>query len=238
MGRAVTCTQPLPPLTPAQQAQLEAYLSLLLEANQQFNLTAITDRDQAWERHIVECLRLVGVVSTVIAPTTEPAGASPQALDLGSGGGLPGLVLAITRPDIQFTLLEATGKKAHFLEQTAQKLALSNVRVVSERAELAAALGAKLRERFALVTARAVAPLPVLLELAVPFLKVDGTLLAVKGQRAQEELTQAAQAMSLLRVEPTAQLRHPTATVMLFRKTAPTAQRFPRRPGEPKRNPL
>jgi 16S rRNA (guanine527-N7)-methyltransferase len=223
---------------PPQQAQLETYLDLLLEANQRFNLTAITGREQAWDRHIVECLRLAAVVNSILPPSPEPLAPPARALDLGSGGGLPGMVLAIARPDIKFTLLEATAKKAHFLDDTAQRLGLANVSVLAERAELAAAPGAELRARFALVTARAVAPLPVLLELAIPFLKVDGTLLAVKGERAQEELTQATRAASLLHAEATAQMRHPTATVMLFRKTAATASSYPRRPGEPKRKPL
>lgn len=234
----MTCDQPLPSLAPAQQAQLETYLDLLLDANQKFNLTAITGREQAWERHIVECLRLAATVNSIIPSAQDLAGAPARALDLGSGGGLPGMVLAITRPDIHFTLLEATAKKAHFLGDTAQRLGLSNVSVVSERAELAAAPGAELRAKFVLVTARAVAPLAVLLELAIPFLKVDGTLLAVKGERAQEELAGAERAVSLLHAEPTAQLRHPTATVMLFRKTAATPSHYPRRPGEPKRKPL
>jgi len=201
-------------------------------------LTSITDREQAWERHIVECLRVAAVVNSIIAPAPELMEAPPQVLDLGSGGGLPGVVLAIARPDIRFTLLEATAKKAQFLSEVAERLGLLNVSVLPERAEIAAAHGAALRAKFALVTARAVAPLPVLLELAIPFLKVNGTLLAVKGERAQEELAQASRAVALLHAEPTAQMRHPTATVMLFRKTSATAHHYPRRPGEPKRKPL
>jgi len=236
---------PIPPLSPAQSAQLEGYLDRLLEANTKFNLTAIVDRKQAQDRHIVESLRHVSIINELLPERRQTeaseAGtplATRRVLDLGSGGGLPGMVLAIARPDLRFVLLEATAKKARFLEETAQSLGLSNVKVKCERAELAAAPGTDLRESFDLVVARAVAALPTLLELAVPFLKVPGTLLAIKGEKYQEELTAAARACSILHVECTRILRHPTATVLLLTKNKRTAPLYPRRSGEPKKKPL
>ncbi|MGC4000715.1 MAG: 16S rRNA (guanine(527)-N(7))-methyltransferase RsmG [Anaeromyxobacter sp.] len=210
-----------------QRQRLTTYLDRLLSVNEEMNLTAISNRDEAWQRHIVESLRIVKLF-----------GDAPNLIDVGSGGGIPGLVIAIACPQLDVTLLEATEKKARFLDQTAKSLGLTNVRVLAERAELAAAAGAKRRESFELVTARAVAPLRVLLELTVPFLKVGGRLVAVKGERAETELAESADAQRLLGVTLEHSERHPTATVLVLRKTHATPKKYPRRAGEPKKNPL
>ncbi len=222
--------EPVDPLTFVDEArteQLRAYVDELLRATAEFNLTAIRDQDEAWERHVVESLRLV--------PRIEGSG---RLLDVGSGGGLPGMVLAIARPEVQVTLLEATEKKARFLEATGAKVGLSNLTVVCDRAETAGAYDAVLREAFDVVTARAVAPMRVLLEITVPFAKVGGRIVAVKGQRAEVELTEAKHALSKLHVEVEGLERDPTATIVLMRKRGSTPKRYPRRPGEPKRRPL
>lgn len=148
------------------------------------------------------------------------------------------MVLAIIKPGVTVTLLEATAKKANFLMQTAQALGLRNVRVECQRAELAGAPGAALRETFDIATARAVAPLPVLVELAAPLLKVGGSLIAVKGEKANEELLTAKRALTLLGLELTRTEGQPNATVLFLRKQMPTANKYPRAPGEPKRRPL
>lgn len=214
-------------LTPLQRTQLERFLALLLEANSHFNLTAVRDPGVAWERHVVESLGLVPLL-----------GEARTLLDVGSGGGLPGMVLAIALPDTSVTLLEASEKKAHFLAQTSAALGLNNVRVECRRAESAAALGEPLRESFDWVTARAVAALPVLLELTVPFVRLGGRVLAVKGERAMEELAAAESAQRALHVELEKSERQPSATVLIFIKRGSTPARFPRRSGEPNRKPL
>jgi 16S rRNA (guanine527-N7)-methyltransferase len=214
-------------VTPAQRTQLERFLQLLLEANSRFNLTALRERDVAWERHVVESLRLVPLLGDI-----------RTLLDVGSGGGLPGLVLAIARPDTTVTLLESSKKKAQFLADTSEALGLTNVRVDCRRAEIAAAPGEPLRESFELVTARAVAALPVLLELTVPFVRVGGRVLAVKGERANEELAAAQRAQRALHVDLEKSERHPSATVLIFLKRSATPEQFPRRLGEPSRKPL
>lgn len=234
-------TPPLPTsLTARQGEQLDEYLGLLLQANDKFNLTAIVQPDEARERHINESLRLVPVLDSLLPPKhNEPTvGRRKQVLDLGSGGGLPGMVLAIARPDLDFTLLEATEKKAGFLRETIRLLGLNHVSVECSRAEIAAAPGAKWRASMDVVTARAVAALPTLLELAVPFLKVDGIFLAVKGERASEELEQAKRALALLHTECVGIERQPSATLLLLKKTQKTSATYPRRSGEPKRKPL
>jgi 16S rRNA (guanine527-N7)-methyltransferase len=226
-GPAPTPEALLAPLTDEQRAQLDKYIELLLRATAEFNLTAIRDREEAWNRHVVESLRLLPLL-----------GEGQSLIDVGAGGGLPGMVIAIARPALAVTLLEATTKKARFLERVASELKLKNVKVVALRAEEAAKVGSKLRESFDLATARAVAPLRVLLELTIPFLKPSGRFVAVKGERAGDELAEATKALELLGVSLEAQHRQPTATVLLLRKNAPTPGKYPRRAGEPKRNPL
>jgi 16S rRNA (guanine527-N7)-methyltransferase len=210
-----------------QRELLGEYLDLFLHSAQLFNLTAIRDRAEAWNRHVIESVRLV-----------PHLGAGTSLLDVGSGGGLPGMVLAIARPDLAVTLLEATGKKARFLEQTAHTLKLENLTVLCDRAELLGAVDSPQRERFDIVTARAVAPLRVLLELTVPFTKVGGLVLAVKGEKAADELTAATNALRELHVVHEQTIRQPTASLVLLRKRGTTPAKYPRRSGEPTRSPL
>jgi 16S rRNA (guanine527-N7)-methyltransferase len=214
-------------LAPPQRAQLWQYLDLLLHSARLFNLTAIHDRTLAWERHVLESLRLLPLL-----------GPGNSLIDVGSGGGLPGLVLAIARPDLSVTLLEATGKKARFLEQTASALKLDNVSVLCDRAEAVGAPGSAQREGFDIVTARAVAPMRVLLELMVPLARVSGLLVCVKGEKAVDELAAAARALRELHVVHLQTVRQPTASVVLMRKRAATPEKYPRRSGEPTRTPL
>lgn len=220
-------SEPLSSLGPEQIALLRRYLGELLSANEQFNLTAVRDRDEAWDRHIVESVGLLPFL-----------GSPGSLIDVGSGGGLPGFVLAICRPETRVTLLEATEKKSRFLEATARKLGMSNIEVVAERAETAAANAKPLRASFDIVTARAVAPLPTLLELTIPFLKVGGTLVAMKGQRAEEELDASKRALRVLSAKVREVKETASGTILLVDKTAETSPKYPRRAGEPKKSPL
>lgn len=207
---------------------LAAYLARLLETNRAFNLTTVTDPEEAWTRHVLDSLSLVPALAHL------PAGA--RLVDVGSGGGLPGLPLALARPDLAVTLVEATGKKARFLEETARALGLTGVTVVCERAETFGR-GAG-RARFQAATSRALSQLSVLLELTVPLLEVGGHSLAIKGARAAEEIAEAARALALLHAEVVDTTRTPTGAIVRIVKRADTPARFPRRPGEPKRAPL
>ncbi|HET6649943.1 MAG TPA: RsmG family class I SAM-dependent methyltransferase, partial [Candidatus Limnocylindria bacterium] len=165
-----------------------------------------------------------------------------RALDLGSGGGVPGLVLALARPTISWTLVDSVGKKADALTAFADGLGLRNVTVLAARAET---LGrdAEHRERHDLVTARACAPLPVLAEYAVPLLAVNGSLLAWKGRLTAEELAAGSAAAAELGgsppdVRPAGLEALGDHRFVLVRKQRPTPSRYPRRPGEPARRPL
>jgi len=219
--------------------QLGRYLALLLEANKTTNLTGVTDPVQAWSRHILDSLTLIAMLAEL------PEGAS--VIDVGSGGGLPGIPLAISLPRLKFTLLEATGKKAEFLKQVAKALGLTNVTVLAERAEAAGhdrgektgrgRVGGQ-RESYDVVTARAVGRLATLAELTVPFAKVGGKILLIKGEKAGEELEEAAGALHLLKVVHAATIPTLTGRVVVLEKSSATPWDYPRRDGEPKRAPL
>jgi 16S rRNA (guanine527-N7)-methyltransferase len=219
--------------------KLGLYLELLLDANTRFNLTAITDPNEAWTRHILDSLTLVPVIVSLTESGAGGTGVSPvRIIDIGSGGGLPGIPLAITLPDIQFTLVEATGKKARFLEEVARQLELSNVQVVSDRAETIGQDHVNYRERFDVVLARAVGRLPVLLELTVPLAKVEGHVLAMKGTKAAEEIEESKRALHLLHAHVIDSIATPTGTLVIIQKMRKTPRNYPRAPGEPKRSPL
>ena len=155
--------------------QLSHYLDLLEAANEKMNLTRIRDRADAETFHIGDAKVLLSYLPTW-----------PHRLaDVGSGGGVPGMVLAICRPEVEVTLIESVGKKAMFLEETVRELGLENVRVINGRAERTA------NEQFNIVTTRAVASLEKLLEWCRPLVRAGGTLLAMKGPKFEEELEAA-----------------------------------------------
>lgn len=167
-------------LDAGQLSQLGDYLARLLAMNEQMNLTSITDPTEAWIRHILDALSLVPHLRGL------PPGA--RLLDVGSGGGVPGIPLAIACPQLRVTLLEATQKKTAFLTAVGSALGLTHVVVENGRAEK---LAADLKGSFDAVTARAVGRLDVLLPWTAPFVKPGGLLLLIKGQRAEEELREA-----------------------------------------------
>ena len=164
-----------------------------------------------------------------------------RVIDVGSGGGLPGLPLRLARHDLVLTLLEANQRKAAFLVQAAATLGLADVEVVARRAE-EAGHDPRLREAFDFALARAVAPLPVLVELCLPFVAVGGRLLAMKTDAAAEvESAKAAIALlggELAEIGAAASAARSLGQVVVVEKVRPTPPGFPRRPGVPSRRPL
>jgi 16S rRNA (guanine527-N7)-methyltransferase len=158
------------------------YLDLLLEANQRMNLTSVTERAAAEQMHVGDALSLLPFL---------PAGKITIA-DIGSGGGCPGIPLAIERRDAKVTLIESIKKKAAFLESVAKELKLDNVRVEARRAE-------EIVNKFDVVVARAVGPMSVLAEIGLPLVKPGGKLLAMKGPKAAAELVEARKLIARLR---------------------------------------
>jgi 16S rRNA (guanine527-N7)-methyltransferase len=208
--------------------RLDRYRALLLAANEQFNLTRITAPEDVELRLLADSLALLPLI---------PAEAR-SLLDIGSGGGVPGLPLAIARPVLRVVLLDATAKKVRFLEATARELGLENVVAVHGRAEELARDGQH-RERYDIVTARAVARLVTLVELALPFLAVGGRALLPKGSAAAEELAEARYATGMLGGVAAAPVDAIAGTrVVVVEKRRPTPAQFPRRTGVPGSSPL
>lgn len=215
---------------PGELERYGAFLRLLMEANARFNLTAIRDRESAWMRHIYDSLSLLPVVASLEGVQ--------RIADVGSGGGLPAIPLAIALPNVRFTLIESTGKKAAFLREAADALGLGNIEVVNDRAEVLGRDREHHREQYDIVTARAVGPLRVLLELTVPLARLRGLVLAIKGGKAAEEVDEAKAALHALHSAVIEQLRGETGTIVVVEKRRVSPKIYPRRPGEPKRAPI
>ena len=225
---------------PGELDRIATFLALLLETNTRTNLTAIKDLADAWTRHILDSLTLLPMLADL------PDGA--RVIDIGSGGGLPAIPLAIVSPHLRFTLLEATGKKCDFLRHAIAELGLANADVLQCRAEAAGQDrgdrqpdGSRInatRETFDAATARAVGPLAVIAELAIPLVKPGGLAILVKGQRADEELEEAKKALHMLGAAHAGTVDTPTGRVVVLEKLRVTPRTYPRRDGEPKRAPL
>lgn len=215
-------------------AALGRFLDLLLEANRRFNLTSIRDRGEAWRRHIINSLTLL--------PFLEDLPSGARLIDVGTGGGLPGIPIALARPDLDLVLLEATGKKAVFCRQCAAELSL-DLEVIHDRAERIGHDRAH-REHYAAAVSRAIGPMREQLEYTLPLLRVGGRLLAMKGPKAREELEQAADALDILGAgELNVYDAYPPqfgqgSVVVAVTKRARTPGTFPRAPGTPRKSPL
>ena len=180
-------------ILPPNEAQIQQFYHFtehLLEVNAHTNLTAIREPIGIIDKHYIDSL---------LAMCLIPEGA--RVLDLGCGPGFPSIPLAIMRPDLEITALDSTAKKIDFVQKSAEILQLSNLKGVSGRAE-----DAKLRKelgKYDIVVSRAVARLNILCELCLPYLKIGGSLVAMKGAKYEEELAEAASAIKILGAETT-----------------------------------
>ena len=223
-------------LSSIQSEAFETYYQELISARKRISLTSLRDRESIERRHFLESLALLTAL--------EDAGAlGSPGIDIGSGAGFPGVPIKIARPELEMALLEATQKKAAFLAGLIEKLGLAGVRLIHGRAEDVAHEPGE-REAYALAVARAVAPLPTLVELALPFVRVGGYLAASKGSAAAREVREAESALRICggTIESMFKLDVPSAgpapTLVLVRKVAGTPERYPRRPGMPSKRPL
>lgn len=228
-------------LTPAQLAALRDFGGRLIAANRRVNLTAITDPLEIVERHFLDSLAVVA--HPVAAQMRAERGANLSILDVGAGAGFPGLPVAIAWPDNRVVLLEATGKKAAFIAETAAALGQTNAAVITERAE-EVAHDPDHRERYPLVLARALAPLPILMELTLPFVAPGGSLLLHKTWPWQAEVAEARAACAILGgafsdlPEAPPDEASPRRILLPVAKVGPTPAAYPRRPGMPAKRPL
>ena len=220
-------------LTVHQLEQFARFCALLQEWNQRVNLTAITDTSDIYVKHFLDSL-------TALPYIPDQA---KTLLDIGSGGGFPGLPLAIARPGLRVTLLEAHARKTAFLSAMVTDLGLPNVSVVTGRAETEGHLP-QFRGAFDVTITRAVDALAVLVEYQLPFLRVGGLAIALKKGDMAQEVATATHALTLLdgwlrSVEPvTLDALGDDRSVILVEKAGPTPERYPRRPGMPAKRPL
>jgi 16S rRNA (guanine527-N7)-methyltransferase len=221
-------------LNPAQYKKLFTYLQKLLDANQTTNLTAITDYSQALIKHLFDSLLILKHDVFLKAR---------RILDVGSGGGLPSIPLAICCPEKQFISLEATKKKVNFQSQICQDLTIPNHFACWGRSE-EYAHDQRHRETYDLVIARALATANTLAELTLPFLALSGHAIFYKAKDYQNELQTAESAITILgcrildRVSITLPGQYGERNLIIIKKVKPSPSQYPRRPGLPQKSPL
>ncbi len=220
-------------LSATQLNQFEIYFTELADWNRRVNLTRIIEREAVIVKHFLDSLSCLRAVPKLPA----------QVVDVGTGAGLPGLVLKIVQPDIQLTLVESVGKKTVFLRHLVETLALENVTVLHARAEDVGRMAAH-REKYGLAVARAVAPVRVLAEYLLPLVAIGGLMLAQKGTDPAAEVAAARNALGVLGGKHIQTLavsvpnldaaRH----LVLVRKTKSTPKQYPRKAGTPGKKPI
>ncbi|WP_139492501.1 16S rRNA (guanine(527)-N(7))-methyltransferase RsmG [Brevibacillus dissolubilis] len=221
-------------LSPEQLNQFDQYYRLLVEWNEKMNLTGITEEDEVYTKHFYDSVSLAFYVP--LQDVTKVA-------DIGGGAGFPSIPLKICFPHLEMTIIDSLQKRMNFLEHVGNELGLTNLRPYHSRAE-EAGQDKNLRESFDLVTARAVARLNLLSEFCMPFAKVGGMFVAMKGSDVSFELNEAKKAIKTLggktRKVETFQLPDEAGerNIVIIDKLEATPKAYPRRPGVPAKKPL
>ena len=221
-----------------QVKQFELYYRELIEWNKKINLTAITDYSSVQIKHFLDSLTI-----TLALPEEEVEKPDFNIIDIGTGAGFPGLPLKILFPQPRLVLIEPTTKKTAFLHRIIRKLELENVEVLNNRAEEAAHLPLY-RERFGLALSRAVALLPTLVELTLPFCQIGGRFIAQKKGGIDQEINRAEKSIAALggkldRIKKVELSEFDDVRyLVIIDKIYPTSNKYPRRPGIPRRRPI
>lgn len=218
---------------PLARQRFATYCERLLETNKVMNLTAITQPDQVYLRHFIDSAAMLSLGSFELA----------SVIDVGCGAGFPGLPLKITQDSIRLTLLDSLGKRISFLQSLTDELGLQDVRCIHARAEEQALLP-DMRESFDFAVSRAVASLPMLSELCLPYVREGGKFIAMKAQDYREELALSENAISTLggKVCDIKTYSLPDSDIVraliVIEKAAPTPQNYPRRFAKIQKKPL
>lgn len=219
-------------LTSKQKQQLYSYFNLLVESSKVMNLTTITEEEDVYIKHFYDSILALKHIENTSNITL---------LDIGSGAGLPGIVLKIAYPNIQITLLEPTTKRCNFLNSAIEKLGLKGIIVINDRAENYIKNN---RESFDIVTGRAVASLNILSELSLAYVKKDGYFIAMKGQNYLEELEISGNAISKMggKLDKIYTYSLPKESgnrcIITIKKEKTTPNLYPRMYAKIKKNPL
>ena len=208
------------------------YMNILLEWNEKINLTAITNEEEIILKHFVDSLTINKYIEE-----------GKSIIDVGTGAGFPGIPIKILREDLKVTLLDSLNKRINFLNEVIEKLDLKNIECIHGRAE-EFGKNKNYREKYDFATSRAVANMSTLSEYLIPFVKVGGKVLAMKGDKAEEELEEAKKAIKLLggKVENTDNFYLPDSdikrNIIIIKKIEKTERKFPRKPGTPAKEPI
>lgn len=216
--------------------KFQKYINLLIERNKNINLTAITDKDEIVLKHFVDSL----TISKYIADNSK-------IIDVGTGAGFPGIPLKIYNESLDITLLDSLNKRISFLNDVIEMLNLNKIRAVHSRAE-DAAKNPDYRERFDIATSRAVANLSTLVEYLLPFVRVNGICICMKGPNVDEELSRAKKAIEVLggRIEQVDNLKLAAddaendleRNIIIIRKVRKSSNKYPRKAGMPSKEPI
>lgn len=216
-----------------QNENLEKYAEMMLRYNEFMNLTAITEPDEIREKHFLDSITLLlsGKISE-----------GCSLIDIGAGAGFPSIPVKIVRDDINLTMLDSLNKRINFLNDVIKEIDIKNARAIHSRAE-DAGKNKELRESFDIATARAVADLAVLAEYALPFVKVGGYFVAMKGTAPREEIENAKKAIREMggEIEEVKEALLPSGirhSLIIIRKVIPTPSKYPRKAGKPSKEPI
>ena len=213
---------------------LKTYREILVDWNQKMNLTGIEEEKEVFIKHFLDSISAVsnGYIKDGIS-----------LIDVGTGAGFPGLPLKICLRNIKLTLLDSLNKRINFLQEVSNTVNLEDIEFIHGRAE-DFGKDSKYREQFDVATARAVAGLPILMEFCVPFVKVGGYFVCLKGPNANLELEESQRAMEVLGLEfiekididlPSEELKH---NILVFKKVKNTPEKYPRKAGKPAKSPI
>ena len=219
-------------LSDKQIAQFNLYYELLTAKNKVMNLTTITEYNDVVKKHFIDSMMISRVLDMKKINSL---------CDVGTGAGFPGIPLKIVYPHLHLTLVDSVGKRVNFLSEVVEKLGLEDVEAIHSRTE-DLAHNSKYREKYDLVTARAVASMNVLSEYCIPYAKIGGYFAAYKSGNIEEEIENAKNAVKTLggKIEKTDmfELYEMGRSIVLIRKVNSTPKIYPRKAGTPSKNPL
>lgn len=223
-------------LTDKQKQQFKLYFKMLIEVNEHVNLTRITEEDEVYLKHFYDSITPLFTFGAVFKD-------GATLCDVGAGAGFPSIPLKILKPGLKVTIVDSLQKRLNFLKDLISELGLTDVELVHGRAE-DVGQNKLYRERFDIVTARAVARMSVLSEYCLPLVKKDGYFVALKGPKAEDELDDGKKALEVLggKLIKDEELTLPASeeerTLVLVQKVKSTPKKYPRQAGTPRRKPI